>query len=60
MVKIQKTLKELVQDNTKALYLESLGNPNSDIIDLEAVSAIAHKHGIPVIVDNTFGDAFLV
>lgn len=48
-----------IQDNTKALYLESLGNPNSDIIDLEAVSAIAHKHGIPVIVDNTFATPFL-
>lgn len=48
-----------IKDNTKAVYLESLGNPNSDIIDLDAVSAIAHKHGIPVIIDNTFATPFL-
>ena len=41
------------------MYLESLGNPNADIIDLEAVSEIAHRHGIPVIVDNTFATPFL-
>ena len=49
-----KNFEEAIQDNTKAVYLESLGNPNADIIDLEAVSEIAHRHGIPVIVDNTF------
>lgn len=48
-----------IRDNTRAVYLESLGNPNSDIIDLEAVSEIAHKHGIPVIVDNTFATPYL-
>ncbi len=48
-----------IKENTKAVYLESLGNPNSDIIDLDAVSAIAHKHGIPVIIDNTFATPFL-
>jgi O-acetylhomoserine (thiol)-lyase len=48
-----------IKPNTKLFYLESLGNPNSDIIDLEAVSEIAHKHGIPVIVDNTFATPFL-
>lgn len=48
-----------IQENTKAVYLESLGNPNCDIIDLEAVSEIAHSHGIPVIVDNTFSTPFL-
>ena len=47
------------QENTKAFYLESLGNPNSDIIDLEAVAEIAHSHGIPVIVDNTFATPYL-
>lgn len=47
------------QENTKLFYLESLGNPNSDIIDLEAVSEIAHRHGIPVIVDNTFATPYL-
>ncbi len=48
-----------IRPNTKALYFESLGNPDSSIIDVEAVSAIAHKHGIPVIVDNTFGTPYL-
>lgn len=51
--------RQAIQDNTKAIYLESLGNPNSDIIDLEAVSEIAHEHGIPVIVDNTFATPYL-
>ena len=54
-----KNFEEAIQDNTKAVYLESLGNPNADIIDLEAVSEIAHRHGIPVIVDNTFTTPFL-
>lgn len=48
-----------IKENTKAVFLESLGNPNSDIIDLEAVSEIAHKHGIPVIIDNTFATPYL-
>ncbi|MEE1056556.1 MAG: O-acetylhomoserine aminocarboxypropyltransferase/cysteine synthase family protein [Acutalibacteraceae bacterium] len=48
-----------IQENTKAVYLESLGNPNCDIIDLEAVAEIAHSHGIPVIVDNTLSTPFL-
>jgi O-acetylhomoserine (thiol)-lyase len=48
-----------VRPNTKAIFLESLGNPNSDIIDLEAVSEIAHRNGIPVIVDNTFATPYL-
>lgn len=48
-----------IKPNTKALFLESLGNPNSDIIDLEAVSAIAHSHGIPVIIDSTFATPYL-
>lgn len=47
-----------IQPNTKLLYAETLGNPNSDVIDLEAVSAIAHKHGIPLIVDNTFATPY--
>lgn len=49
-----------IQDNTKAIYLETLGNPNSDIPDLEAIAEIAHKHGLPLIVDNTFGAAYWV
>lgn len=48
-----------IRENTKLLYLESLGNPNSDLIDLEAVSQIAHAAGIPVIVDNTFATPYL-
>lgn len=54
-----KNFEAAIQDNTKAVYLESLGNPNADIIDLETVSEIAHRHGIPVIVDNTFATPFL-
>ena len=49
-----------IQSNTKLLYAETLGNPNSDVIDLEAISEIAHKHGIPLIVDNTFATPFLL
>jgi O-acetylhomoserine (thiol)-lyase len=49
-----------IQDNTKAIYLETLGNPNSDIPDLDAIAEIAHKHGLPVVVDNTFGTPFLI
>lgn len=49
-----------IQPNTKLLYAETLGNPNSDVIDLEAVSAIAHKNGIPLIVDNTFATPYLL
>lgn len=48
-----------IQDNTKALYLETLGNPNSNIIDIEEVAKIAHAHKIPLIVDNTFGTPYL-
>ena len=49
-----------IQDNTKAIYLETLGNPNSDIPDIDAIAAIAHKHGLPVVVDNTFGTPYLI
>lgn len=49
-----------IKDNTKLIYAETLGNPNSDVIDLEAVAAIAHKHGIPLIVDNTFATPYLL
>lgn len=49
-----------IQPNTKLIYAETLGNPNSDVIDLEAVSAVAHKHGIPLIVDNTFATPYLL
>ena len=49
-----------VKDNTKAVYLETLGNPNSDIPDIDAISEIAHRHGLPVVVDNTFGTPYLI
>ena len=49
-----------IEPNTKLLYAETLGNPNSDVIDLEAIAAIAHKHGIPLIVDNTFATPYLL
>jgi O-acetylhomoserine (thiol)-lyase len=49
-----------IQDNTKAIFIETLGNPNSDIPDIDAVAAIAHKHGLPLAIDNTFGTPYLI
>jgi O-acetylhomoserine (thiol)-lyase len=49
-----------IQPNTKALFIETLGNPNSNLIDIDAVAAIAHRHQIPLIVDNTFGTPYLI
>ena len=49
-----------IQPNTKAVYLETLGNPNSDIPDIDAIAAIAHRHGIPLAIDNTFGTPYLI
>ena len=49
-----------IKENTRAIYLETLGNPNSDIPDIDAISEIAHKYGLPVVVDNTFGTPFLI
>ena len=49
-----------IQNNTKAIYLETLGNPNSDIPDIDAIAAIAHKHGLPLVIDNTFGTPYLI
>ena len=49
-----------IQDNTKAIYLETLGTPNSDIPDIDAIAAIAHRHGLPLVIDNTFGTPYLV
>lgn len=48
-----------IKPNTKLLYAETLGNPNSDVVDIEAVAKIAHKHGIPLVIDNTFATPFL-
>lgn len=49
-----------IQDNTKAVFIETLGNPNSNVIDIDAVAAIAHGHAIPLIIDNTFGTPYLI
>ena len=49
-----------IDENTKALYIETLGNPNSNAIDIEKIAEVAHKHGIPLVVDNTFATPFLV
>ncbi len=53
-------LEGAIRENTKAVYLETLGNPNSDIPDIDAISGIAHRHGLPVVVDNTFGTPYLI
>ena len=49
-----------IQDNTRAVYIETLGNPNADIPDIDAIAEIAHKHGIPLVIDNTFGTPYLI
>ena len=53
-------LENAIKPNTKAVYIETLGNPNSDIPDIDAAAEIAHKHGLPLVVDNTFGAAYWV
>ena len=55
-----KEVENAIKPNIKAVYLETLGNPNSDIPDIDAVSQIAHKHGLPVVIDNTFGAAYWI
>lgn len=51
---------KVIQDNTKAIFIETLGNPNSNIIDIEAVAKVAHKHGIPLVIDSTFATPYLI
>ncbi|MCD7929307.1 MAG: O-acetylhomoserine aminocarboxypropyltransferase/cysteine synthase [Clostridiales bacterium] len=53
-------LENAIQPNTKAVYIETLGNPNSDIPDIDAIADIAHKHGLPLVIDNTFGTPYLI
>ena len=53
-------VKAAIQDNTKAIYIETLGNPNSDVVDIESIAKIAHEHKIPLVVDNTFATPYLV
>lgn len=55
-----KEIENAIEKNTRAIYLETLGNPNSDIPDIEAIAAVAHKHGLPLIIDNTFGTPYLI
>ena len=53
-------LEDAIKENTRAVYLETLGNPNSDIPDIDAAAEIAHRHGIPLVIDNTFGTPYLI
>ena len=53
-------LEAAIRPNTKGVFLETLGNPNSDIPDIDAVAAIAHRHGLPLVVDNTFGTPYFI
>ena len=53
-------LEAAIRPNTKAIYTETFGNPNSDVLDIEGVAAVAHRHGIPLLVDNTFGTPYLI
>ena len=53
-------LENAIKPNTKAVYLETLGNPNSDIPDIDAIAEIAHRHGLPLVIDNTFGTPYLI
>lgn len=53
-------LEGAIKENTKAIYLETLGNPNSDIPDIDEIAKIAHRHGLPLVIDNTFGTPYLI
>ena len=53
-------VEDAIQENTRAIYIETLGNPNSDIPDIDALAELAHKHGLPLVVDNTFGTPYLI
>ena len=53
-------LEDAIQPNTKAVYLETLGNPNADIPDIDTIAEIAHRHGLPLVIDNTFGTPYLI
>ena len=55
-----KEVEDAIEDSTRAIYLETLGNPNSDIPDIDAIAEIAHRHGIPLVIDNTFGTPYLI
>ncbi|MDY5212182.1 O-acetylhomoserine aminocarboxypropyltransferase/cysteine synthase family protein [Intestinibacter sp.] len=55
-----KAIENAIQENTKAVFIETLGNPNSDVVDIEAIAKIAHDHKLPLVVDNTFGTPYLI
>ena len=55
-----KEVEQAIQENTRAIYLETLGNPNSDIPDIDAVAELAHRYGLPLVIDNTFGTPYLI
>ncbi len=55
-----KEVEKAIEKDTRAIYLETLGNPNSDIPDIDAIAKIAHKHGLPLVIDNTFGTPYLI
>ncbi len=55
-----KAVEAAIRDNTRAVYIETLGNPNSDIPDIDAIAEIAHRHGLPLVIDNTFGTPYLI
>ena len=57
---VLKNFEDAIQPNTKVLYIETLGNPNGEVVDIEGVAEIAHRHGIPVIIDNTFATPYLL
>lgn len=57
---LTESFEDAIQDNTKAIFVETLGNPNSDVTDIRAIADIAHRHGIPLVVDNTFGTPYLI
>lgn len=57
---VESSFENAIQENTKAIYIESLGNPNSNLIDIKAVADVAHKHSIPLVVDSTFATPFLL
>lgn len=57
---VLQNFEDAIQENTKAIYIETLGNPNSEVTDIDGIAAIAHKHGLPLIIDNTFGTPYLI
>lgn len=57
---LAESYEDAIRDNTKAIFIETLGNPNSDVSDIAGVAEIAHRHGIPLVVDNTFGTPYLI